>query len=136
MSDGPPPRFQGNTRPELILQSRCSRHGRWFVGRCDEWHLNVPNSFRHLTFQHPARLHHLVELDWRAFSLARLESVWPICHAMKCYGVEQLLVEGGAERGVAAPLKVDQRLKRLKRLQRPFEADRSRLHSVLRRGLR
>ena len=54
---------------------------------------------------------------------------------MKCDGVEQLLVEDGAERGVTASLKVDQRLKRFQRLERPFEADRSRLHAVLRRRL-
>ena len=78
----------------------------------------------------------MVELDRRAFSLARLESVRSIGDAMKCDGVEQLLVEGGPERGVAASLKVDQRLKRFQRLQRPFEADRSRLHSAFRRRLR
>ena len=105
-------------------------------GREHEWHLVVPNSFRHFTFQHPARLHHLVELDWRAFSLSRFKSVRSISDAVKCDGVEQLLVEGGTERRATASLKVNQRLKRFQRLQRPFEADRPRLHSVLRRRLR
>ncbi len=37
---------------------------------------------------------------------------------------------------ITAFLKVDEQLKRLQRLQRPFEADRSRLDTVLRRRLR
>ena len=105
-----------------------------YIGPLHEWHLVAPKSFRHFTFQHPARLHHLVELDWRAFSLARLESVRSISDAMKGDGIEQLLVEGGAE-SAAESLKVDQRLKRLQCLQRPFEADRSRLQSAFRRSL-
>src|SRR5688572_6127627 len=88
-------------------------------GLTHEWHLVVPNSFRHFTFQHPARLHHLVELDWRAFSLTRFKTVRSIGDAMKCDGVEQLFVKGGSERRATASLKVNQRLKRLQRLQRP-----------------
>jgi hypothetical protein len=86
-----------------FLAHRCGRPGSADarrVGVNDEWHLVVPNLFRHFTFQHPARLHHLVKLDRRAFSLARLESVRSISDAMKCDGVEQLLVEGVTESGV------------------------------------
>jgi hypothetical protein len=53
----------------------------------------------------------LVELDRRAFSLARLESVRSISDAMKGDGTKQLMVEGITE-SAAASLEVDQRLKR------------------------
>ena len=91
--------------------------------------LVVPNSFRHFTFEHPARLHHLVELERRAFSLSRLKSVRSIRDAVKCDGIEQLLVEVPAKRRAPMCLKVNQRLKRSQRLHGPFEADRSRLDS-------
>ena len=68
--------------------------------------------------------------------ISRLESVRSIGNAVKCDGIEQLLVEDSAERGVAASSKVEQRPKRLQRLQGSFEADRARLHALLRRRLR
>lgn len=66
-----------------------SRHrrkltGPAYVGRGDEWHLVFANPFRHFTFHHPARLHHLIELERRAFSLSRLKSVRSISYAVKC----------------------------------------------------
>ena len=105
----------------VCLTSARIQVGAYSGGREHEWHLVVPNLFRHFTFQHPARLHHLVELDWRAFSLARLESVRSISDAMKCDSVEQLLVEGSPERRATASLKVNQRLKCGQCLQRPLK---------------
>jgi hypothetical protein len=67
----------------------------------------------------------------RLLSASGLEAVWSISDAMGGDGVEQLLVQDGAERVVAVPLKVEQRSKRLQCLQRSFEADRALLDASL-----
>src|SRR5688500_14426332 len=64
-----------------------------------------------------------------------LKAAWPIGDAMDGDGVEQLLVEALAKRGIALALDGDHRLEGRQRLDGAFEADRSRLDSVLSRGL-
>jgi hypothetical protein len=100
----------------------------------DEWHLVLANSFEYGQFSLvPGQFEFGVSLR-SSLPISRLESVRSISDAMKCDGLQQLLVKGVSE-GRATSLKVDQRMKRFQRLQRPFEADRSRLDSALCRRL-
>jgi hypothetical protein len=68
-------------------------------------------------------------------SAQRLEAAWSIGHAMHGDGIEQPLVEALAKRGVAMALNRDHQLEGLQRLERSFEANRSRLDAVLFRSL-
>ena len=77
------------------------------VGRPHEWHLVLANSFEYGEFSFvPGQFELGVSLR-SSLSISRLESVGSIGDAMKSDGVKQLLVEYGAERGVAASLKVE-----------------------------
>jgi hypothetical protein len=93
-------------------------------------------SFRHFTFQFPARSRHFVESEGFAFPSSWREAVRSIGHTMKCDGVLQLLVQARAKRSPAIPLEINERLKRLQCLKGAFEAGRSWFDVVLHGGLR
>jgi hypothetical protein len=75
-------------------------------------------------------------LSVRLLSAPRLEAIWSIGDAMYGDGVEQVLIETLAKCGVVLTLNGDHRLKGLERLDRSFEANRSRLDALLGRCLR
>ena len=105
------------------------------VGRPDEWHLDLPKAFGHEAFQFVSRQVEILVLSMGLLSSSGLEAIRSIGDAMDGDGVEQLLVKSPTKRGVALALDVNHWLKGLQRLDRAFEADRSRLDAVCGRGL-
>ena len=98
-----------------------------------EWHVVLPKSFEHLSFELVSRLHHSVVFLLPAFSLPWLEAIGPIGDSMSSDSLKQLVVETSTSHRTAVALRGDQWLKRLQGLNRPLEADGTRLH-VMRIG--
>ena len=104
-------------------------------GRQHECRLDSSNSLRHLTFEFPAGFRHPLDLAVPAFLLSRFKAIRSIGHAVQHNGIQQLFIEVLAKSSATMPLKVNQRLKRLQRLQGTLEADRARLDVVPECGL-
>ena len=58
-----------------------------------EWHVVLPNSFQHFTFELVPGFHHSIVLLLPAFPLPRFKAIGSIGHSMRGDSVEQLAVE-------------------------------------------
>jgi hypothetical protein len=77
-------------------------------GRTVEWHVDLPNSFEHLSFELVSRLHHSIVLLLPAFSLPWFKSIGSIGDAMSSDSVKQLIVETSTAHRTAVALHGDQ----------------------------
>ena len=105
-------------------------------GHAHEWHVVLPNSFQHFTFEFVSGFHHSIVLLLSAFPLPWLKAIGPIGDSMRRDSVEQLIIETLAARPAAIALHGNQRLKGFQRLNGAFEADGARFEAMLGGGLR
>ncbi len=89
-----------------------------------------------MAFGHLPWLHETIIRFGTALSPPRLKAIGPIGDSVTSNGVQQVLVEGDAEGGIAMALASIHRLKGFQRLQRTFEADGARFNLVPCGGLR
>jgi len=93
------------------------------VGRCDEWHLDFPRSFQHLTFDLAPRLPEEGIVLRPPPSQARFKPVRSVGHSVSRDGIEYLSVEQPAKSRISFREHRDHR-KRTVRPVLPVEAGR------------
>ena len=104
-------------------------------GRCDEWHLDLDNSFGHLAFHLSAGLGQPAVVIAPPLFHPRLVPIRAVTDPVRGDGVEQVVVQAQPAGGVLRGSELQQGLERSQGLHRPREAQRPRCDAVFGRGL-
>ncbi len=106
---GAPRRVQILGAPAEATEAHNEQRFRSF-GRCDEWHLDFYNAFRHIVFDVGARPRQPAVVIASMLFHSRFEAIRTVSHSMGGDGIEHVLVQLQAMGWAVSGLKVDHRL--------------------------